>query len=205
MSLRVSYAKWAYAGCLAAAAGVFALPPIHHQAMGNLSPQQASKDIHTDGVVIFTGSRGRIPYGYQIFSRGLSNRMMISGVDPVATNGNGTRAIVDRVKEDSRVYLDYRSANTIQNAHNTAAWVKREGITSLRLVTSDFHMPRAYFELRRLLPPSVTLYAAPVPGEPRASGVNSEESRLTCRIYETSLGMNFCYGTRRIMQTLGLR
>jgi uncharacterized SAM-binding protein YcdF (DUF218 family) len=48
--------------------------------------------------------------------------------------------------------LDYKAHNTKQNAMETRDWVKRENIHSLRLVTSSYHMPRAWLEFHHQLP-----------------------------------------------------
>src|SRR3990167_6221408 len=46
------------------------------------------------------------------------------------------------------------------NAEETAAWVKVNHINTLRLITSNYHMPRSLFELRHLLP---EVYIIPEP------------------------------------------
>src|SRR3546814_11467635 len=48
--------------------------------------------------------------------------------------------------------LGYEADNTRGNAVETAAWMKDQGFTSLRLVTATYHMPRSLLEFRRLMP-----------------------------------------------------
>ncbi len=202
MKPTLSFKSASVAGvALIAAAGT---PVARHHMAGNFTPLIAEPGTKTDGIVVFTGGQGRIKHAYNLFSRGMSARFMVSGVDPSTTNPYVVRLIEKSEQPASTIFIDYQSANTIQNAINTAEWVKKENIRSLRLVTSDYHMARAHFELRRLLPHSVQLYTDATPGSPTASGLNSEETRLMCRAYETSLGVNFCYGMRRIMRTVGL-
>src|SRR3546814_5646529 len=50
------------------------------------------------------------------------------------------------------VVLGYEADNTRGNAVETAAWMKDQGFTSLRLVTATYHMPRSLLEFRRLMP-----------------------------------------------------
>ena len=60
-----------------------------------------------------------------------------------------------------RVVLGHAAATTIGNAAEAAAFAQARGLTTLRLVTAGYHMPRAMLELRRALP-GVTLLAHPV-------------------------------------------
>src|SRR3546814_4475167 len=48
--------------------------------------------------------------------------------------------------------LGYEADNTRGNAVETAAWMKDQDFTSLRLVTATYHMPRSLLEFRRLMP-----------------------------------------------------
>ena len=60
-----------------------------------------------------------------------------------------------------RVVLGYAAGDTLGNAAETAAWMREQGFTSLRLVTAAYHMPRSLLELQRALP-GVTILAHPV-------------------------------------------
>jgi uncharacterized SAM-binding protein YcdF (DUF218 family) len=55
------------------------------------------------------------------------------------------------------VMLGYDARNTIGNAMETAQWVRKEGIRSLRLVTANYHMPRALAEFRYAMPPDTVV------------------------------------------------
>ena len=50
------------------------------------------------------------------------------------------------------VDLGSEAVDTRSNAEETRRWMTRRGYTSLRLVTSDYHMRRAAYELRSDLP-----------------------------------------------------
>lgn len=187
---------------LSAAFGA-AIPPLWHWAQGNLTPQAAAADQHTDAIVVFTGSDNRIEHGQSLHAQGLSKWLMISGMDkahPERLEAEYTQAF--RIPS---VHLDFEAINTIQNARNASDWIKAMDVHSVRLVTSEDHMARAYFELRRLLPSSVTLVADALPGEKRVRDVDSEANRLLCRTYETTTGFTFCYGARKLLRDWGLR
>jgi uncharacterized SAM-binding protein YcdF (DUF218 family) len=50
---------------------------------------------------------------------------------------------------DCCIDLGREAVDTRSNAEETADWIERHKFTSVRLVTTDWHMPRASFELRR--------------------------------------------------------
>ncbi len=186
---------------LSAAFGL-AAPPALHWAQGNLSPVLADDNTRTDAIVVFTGGEGRIERGEQLYADGMARQLMISGV---GTETPTMKFVQSSLSPLAGIYLDHKSENTIQNASNTAKWVRAENIQSLRLVTSEDHMSRAYFELRRLLPSTVEIYADPLPGDQRLREMDNENNRLLCRTYETTVGVTFCYGVRRMLRDFGLR
>jgi len=108
----------------------------------------------SDGVVALTGaSNARIEAAMQLLEHGKARRMLVSGVNPLASRSDmRTVAQAQRRIYDCCVDLGYQATDTIGNARETAHWVDAEGYHSLILVTSDFHMPRAMLELKAALP-----------------------------------------------------
>jgi uncharacterized SAM-binding protein YcdF (DUF218 family) len=53
---------------------------------------------------------------------------------------------------DCCIDLGRESVDTRSNAQETAQWLKRHKFRTVRLVTTDWHMPRARFELKRQSP-----------------------------------------------------
>ena len=101
----------------------------------------------TDGIVVFTGGKTRLQTALSLFQQKKSKHLLISGVNRDAT-------FRDVVGETPFVYvtLGYQAQDTFGNAEETAAWVKAHQIKTLRLITSNYHMPRSLLELRRYLP-----------------------------------------------------
>jgi len=91
--------------------------------------------------------------------------IFISGVNPEETLKSLLKTVdlptitcpIDRENLISSTYLGYTSKNTKENAQETAAWVKDMSITSLRLVTAAYHMPRSLMELKNLLPQTIII------------------------------------------------
>ena len=59
------------------------------------------------------------------------------------------------------IMLGHYAQNTIGNAEETAHWLKQQHYTSIRLVTSDYHMPRSLEEMKQTAP-DIRVIAEPV-------------------------------------------
>jgi uncharacterized SAM-binding protein YcdF (DUF218 family) len=116
----------------------------------------------TDAIVVLTGGRLRLREGFALLTEGRAAKMLISGVNrgielPELLRVAGTAPL----SVACCVELGYAADNTAGNADETRAWMAKEGFTSLRLVTSSYHMPRSLVELARVMP-EVTLVPYPV-------------------------------------------
>jgi len=108
----------------------------------------------SDAIVALTGaSDARITEAMRLLEDGKARRMLISGVNPQAS-----RADIRGVAKATRRYYDccvdlgFQATNTVGNARETARWARRHNFTTLIVVTSDFHMPRAMLELKGAMP-----------------------------------------------------
>jgi uncharacterized SAM-binding protein YcdF (DUF218 family) len=129
-------------------------------------PQPADMQ-KTDGVVVLTGGAGRIDRGLLVVEKGKARRMLISGVDLDVKPGE----LAAQYKRPLRLFtccidLGFRAVDTRSNGLETARWVSRNKIKTLRLVTHDWHMRRARLELRIALPDDVTVIEDAVPTRP---------------------------------------
>jgi uncharacterized SAM-binding protein YcdF (DUF218 family) len=120
-------------------------------------PQPAALD-KTDGVVVLTGGAGRIDRGLEVLEAGEARRMLISGVDLDVKPGE----LAVEYKRPEKLFaccidLGFRAVDTRSNGLETARWVSRNKIKTLRLVTHDWHMRRARLELDLALPDGVTV------------------------------------------------
>lgn len=184
-------------------AGLLAAPVVYHYAQGNLSAPVLPPSHKADAVMVFTGSSDRIVVGYESYLKGLGKRLMITGYDyPRFAREPQVRKVSRKVRKD-KVFIDLKARNTIENAKNGADWAVKNKVRSILLVTTADHMPRAYFELRRLLPDDVAIYTESVEGtRGDYPGMDSEQARLLCRLIETTTGSSFCYKTRDIIRTI---
>ncbi len=117
---------------------------------------------HADGIVVLTGGRDRVSQSLDLLEVGSAKRLLISGVHPSTSAKQIARLNSKRMRLfDCCVDLDRKALNTIGNAAQTASWVRKNKFSSLLVVTSAYHMPRALEELQVRLP-EVELYPSPV-------------------------------------------
>ena len=147
-------------------------------------------DVKTDGIVVLTGSPGRIDHGIALLEKHEAQRMLISGVAPqvrpvdLAREYRAAPALFACCIDLGREAVDTRS-----NAEETAAWVKHHHYRSIRLVTSNWHMARARLELANALGDDVTLMADPVQNNPRFGQLFTEYNKLLVRRVALWLGV----------------
>ena len=108
--------------------------------------------VRTDAIVVPTGGAGRIPRGIALLQDGTAKRMLITGTDPtvrpieLAVEHNAPPALFRCC-----IDLGHEAVDTRSNADETAAWVRKHGYKSDRLVTADWHVPRAKLQLGNAL------------------------------------------------------
>ncbi|VAW01088.1 hypothetical protein MNBD_ALPHA01-2082 [hydrothermal vent metagenome] len=121
-----------------------------------------SSDEKTDGIVVLTGGSSRLQEAVDLLEKGVAARLFISGV-----NTNVTDAELHAVLGSSERLVDCciesgtKAQNTVGNAEEISEWVTRRHISSIRVVTSLEHMPRAMIEMRRNMP-DIKMIAHPV-------------------------------------------
>jgi uncharacterized SAM-binding protein YcdF (DUF218 family) len=115
--------------------------------------QPVDRSETTDAVVVLTGGPLRLKEGLALLTEGRAKKMLISGVSrgielPELLRVAGTAPL----SVACCVELGYAADNTAGNADETRLWMAKEGFTSLRLVTANYHMPRSLLEFRRAMP-----------------------------------------------------
>lgn len=139
-------------------------------------------DQRTDAAVVITGGSGRIEHGVEALSDGAAKRLLIAGADPSVTKPD----IIDRLGGKAKlvnccVDLGSESVDTRSNAEEARRWLERRGYTSLRLITSDWHMRRAHYEFSRVLGDKYELVPDAVRTQPRFMTLFGEYNKYLLR------------------------
>ncbi len=110
-------------------------------------------DEKTDAIIVLTGGQNRINTGLALLESGQADHLFISGVNPGVT----IEQLVKYWNPDIEtipccIALGYAASNTEGNAKESSKWVRDMDIKSIRLVTSNYHLPRAWLEFSHALP-----------------------------------------------------
>lgn len=142
-------------------------------------PREGGK---TDAVVVLTGGTGRIPRGLDALEKGWARQMLVSGVDrEVRPHEFALQHEVPERLMACCVTLGFDSVDTRSNAGETARWIARNKVESVRLVTTDWHMRRAAYEFKRSVPHQVTVVRDAVPSRPSLRTLFLEYHKLLAR------------------------
>lgn len=153
-------------------------------------PGVADEDIVTDGIVVLTGGPGRVARGIQMLRAGKAKRLLISGVyEDVRPVDLAAELNVPEAVFTCCVDLGKRAADTRGNGEEVALWAREHDYTSLRIVTSQFHMARANNEISLRTGRDVQLVADAVPDTLSPKAVAMEYSKYLVRAAQLLLGM----------------
>lgn len=155
---------------------------------GLFQPQPAGP-VKTDAVVVLTGSGGRIDRGLEVLRQRLAPRMLVSGVDREVRPGEfAAQYRIARQTMACCITLGYESVDTRSNAREAARWIAANRFTTVRLVTSDWHMRRAAFDLAQVAPAGITVLEDAVATRPTFSVLFLEYHKLLARVAQRLTG-----------------
>jgi uncharacterized SAM-binding protein YcdF (DUF218 family) len=131
----------------------------------NIPLDDVSLDRKADGIVVLTGAASRIPDAIELLAAERGKRLLITGVHR-ATSAKEIARLTPLYSKffTCCIDLDRSALNTFGNALETRRWAHEHNFTSLIIVTSNWHMPRAMAELEHQLP-EVRLIPYPVMSE----------------------------------------
>lgn len=144
-------------------------------------PQPAGA-VRTDAVVVMTGGKGRVTHGVDVLHRRQAQKLFVSGVDrDVKPHEFAIEYKVTPAEMACCVQLGFDATDTRTNGNETARWITVNKIKSIRLVTNDWHMRRAQYELARVLPAGITVLPDAVQTEPSLRILFTEYHKLIAR------------------------
>ncbi len=144
----------------------------------------------TDAIVVLTGGPGRIDRALERLEAGDAKRLLISGVDKDVK----PRELAAEYHRPMRLFdcciaLGFEAEDTRSNATEVATWVARRNYRSIRLITTDWHMRRAEYEIKRALGDKVTLLPDAVRSQPSLSTLFREYHKYLAGLAGGLLGL----------------
>ncbi len=136
----------------------------------------------TDAIVVLTGGAKRIERGLDLMARNKAKRMLVSGVARTVR----PEELAAQYRADDSLFLccvdlGRESVDTRSNAEEVARWMDKHKFRSMRLVTTDWHMPRARFELSRRLPDGVLVVPDAIESNPSFRTLFTEYNKYLLR------------------------
>ncbi len=121
--------------------------------INKIHPSAHEQQTVTDGIVVFTGGSDRVNAGVELLEAGIGKRLLISGVHP----NTSAKDIAQKTDIKYEIFtccidLGWEAKDTTGNAQETRSWAKTHKYTSLRIVTTSYHIPRSISEMKRLAP-----------------------------------------------------
>lgn len=115
----------------------------------------------TDAVVVLTGGALRLEEGLSIFSAFNSKKLLISGIgDGVRVkdllSASNSEHLLEKV--GAEVVLGNLATSTITNAYETKIFMELNNFSSMRLVTSNYHIPRSKLIFEHVMPNKNIIY-----------------------------------------------
>jgi len=111
-----------------------------------------------DAIVVLTGGAQRLGAGFRLLREGRGANLFVSGVhgDVTASDLHALAVLHETAgeKDYPRCCVEFGTdaQDTKGNAKEIAAWARTKNVASLIMVTSNYHMQRAFLELRATLP-----------------------------------------------------
>ncbi len=122
---------------------------IFHHRIYHFAPDDGRQ---TDAIIVLTGGKNRIAEAIKLLNNGLSEKLFISGVSKGISLEDLSKRDDITIPTQREITLDNRSTNTIENATEAAEWIEKNNISSIRLVTSNYHLLRSEQEFRAKVP-----------------------------------------------------
>ncbi len=124
----------------------------------NIKNYKISNQELVEGIAVLTGGKGRIAKGIELFKENPYSFLIISGVDKSIKS---IEVVPKDILNSNRVFIDRKSETTIDNAEEIIKWSNKNSITNIRIITSDYHMPRSMLILLKKSK-NLNFYADPV-------------------------------------------
>ena len=110
----------------------------------------------TDGLVVPTGGQARIQEGLFLLHNNTAQRMLITGVGKTVSKqvlaGQLNLSAEQLATFRCCVDIEKTAMDTKGNAIAASYWADANQFSTIRLVTANYHLPRAHLEFKRLLP-----------------------------------------------------
>ena len=149
-----------------------------------------AEPVRTDAIIVLTGGPGRMRHAIDVLEAKQADRLLVSGVDRSVKRGEFEVAQnVPAHLSACCIDLGKDAVDTVTNARESAAWIRKHEFRTVRLVTTDWHMRRARFELQRALGDDATVIGDAVKSAPGMATLIREYNKFVARRIAVLMGL----------------
>jgi len=148
-----------------------------------VSPPRLPANAHhkVDAIAVLAGGSGRLQQGYDLLNRDKARHLLIIGANPRSRSQDILTSLSPAPGrqislQPDQVIIENRSHNTLTNILALRDLCREHHFHSLVIVTSTFHVKRAYHLCQKILPPHLEVYYH---ATPPANGSIKEAARQT--------------------------
>ncbi len=121
---------------------------------------QSDNLVPVDAVVVFSGSFHRVMSGIQLVNHHFAPALLITPATQSKVSQYGGQYPIN---ENVEVLIEPNARTTYENAYYASRIIKEKGYRNVILVTSEYHMPRAYLLFKcAVIGHDVSIQRAPV-------------------------------------------
>jgi len=114
-----------------------------------------------DAIVVLTGGKGRVEEGVRLYKEQRADYLIFVGVDPSVKKRDLYRP-KNGDPSSENVILEQSSRNTLENSLYGRDIIVRNGVHTVLLITSRYHLKRASILFRNSLPKDIVIIPYPV-------------------------------------------
>ena len=122
----------------------------------NLPRHKETPIRQSDGIVVITGGQQRLDAGLTLLATGTASKLLISGVGAGLSKAILANDLqLSQTQRDLLICcaeLEFAARDTRGNARAARHWAETNKLSSLYLVTANYHMPRARLTFEREMP-----------------------------------------------------
>ncbi len=156
-----------------------------------VSPPRLPANAHhkVDAIAVLAGGSGRLQQGYNLLNRDKARYLLIIGANPrsrsrdILTSFSPAPGRQISLQPDQLI-IENRSHNTLTNILALRDLCRQHHFHSLVIVTSTFHVKRAYHLCQKILPPHLKVYYQTIPPKSGTSNGADKPVPATLRMKE---------------------
>ena len=124
---------------------------------------EISEPKEVDAIVCLVGGTGRIDEALRLMAQRKARILILSGVNKnvslrdILKKSNYKEQILEE-----NIKIENLSKNTLENTLHTAQYLKTNNYQSIILITSLYHIKRASFMFKKILPEQIKIYIHPI-------------------------------------------